>query len=204
VDVSFPAFPVVMNAIDTNPGGLPLADLEEVPQDVLVVGDRAYVPIWLGGLLVVDLDDPFNPFVLQQIDSIAPGSQAFFKVAAAGSNVYVTEGQCGLRVFGTTEGGLAEVFFETVANPIKVGGGTADCTQNSNDPWAWDLAQSRGVVWVTNGVQGSPERGGFESIDFSGDSRSGVRPGCGLGVELALLLPLLAGLHRRRGRSLRS
>ena len=166
-----------------------------------MVGNRAYVPIWLGGLLVLDLSDPVTPVVIQEIESISPGSQAFFKVAAAGSNVYVTEGQCGLRVFGTTEGGLAEVFFEGVENPIKVGGGTAACTQNSNDPWAWDLAQARGIVYVTNGVFGNPERGGFESIDFSTDSRSGVRPGCGLGAELALLLPLLAGFRWRRGRS---
>jgi hypothetical protein len=123
-------------------------------------------------------------------------------VAAGGANIYVTDGQCGLCVFGTTEAGLAEVFFETLENPIKLGGGVEECTSSSLDPWAWALNEASGLVFATSGVLGPPHEGSFQSIDFR-QPGSGLlgRRGCGLGTELVLLLPLLAWCRRFRGLS---
>ena len=205
IDASFAALPVVLGSTNTKLLGVPFDPGEDTPQDALVIGDRAYVPIWMGGLLVVDVSDPSAPVVLQEVETV-PG-QAFFKVAAGGANVYVTEGQCGLRVFGTTEEGLAPVFFETLENPIKLGGGVGECTESSPDPWAWALDEAGGLVFATSGVWGPPgeREGNFQSIDFrqpgSGLRILGGRRGCGLGLELVLLLPLLAGCRRLRGLS---
>jgi hypothetical protein len=200
VDVTVPALPIVVGSHDTT-GGLLVNDpnLEDIPQHVLVSGSRAYVPIWQGGLLVLDVSDPGNPVVIQEIETV-PG-QAFFKVAAGGMNIYVTEGQCGLRVFGPSPTGLAEAFFESLGNPIKLGGGEAACTEPSGDPWAWNLEQLGGIAYVTNGVLGPPHRGNLQSIDFRqpGSGLSGSR-GCGIGSELALLIPLLAWRRRLFGK----
>ena len=198
--MTVPALPIVVGSHDTT-GGLLVTDpdLEDIPQHVLVMGSRAYVPIWQGGLLVLDVSDPGNPVVIQEIETV-PG-QAFFKVAAGGANVYVTEGQCGLRVFGTSQTGLAEAFFETLGNPIKLGGGEAACTEPSGDPWAWNLEQLGGIAYVTNGVLGPPHQGSLQTIDFRqpGSGLAGNR-GCGIGSELVLLIPLLARRRRLFGK----
>ncbi len=206
VDASFPALPVVLGTLNTKLLGVPFDPAADIPQDSLVIADRAYVPIWMGGLLVVDVSDPANPMVMQEIETVS--GQAFFKVAEGGVNVYVTEGQCGLRVFGTTDGGLAPVFFENLENPIKLGGGVSECTEASSDPWAWALDEQSGWVFATNGVWGPPleREGSFQSIDFTqpgsglGLLGSGRRYPCGLGAELVLVLPLLAVWRRRHSR----
>jgi hypothetical protein len=158
----------------------------------------------MGGLLVFDVSNPSNPAVIQEFETV--DGQAFFKVEAAGRNVYVTEGQCGLRVLGTTPGGLAEVFFENVPNPIRIGGGAEVCTESSDDdPWAWDIDDANGLAFVTYGVLGPRDRtdshrGSFQSIDFR-QPGSGLLGECGLGAELVLALPLLAWYRRRQGLS---
>jgi hypothetical protein len=198
VDATLASAPTVEGSYDTTSGRL-VTDprLEDIPQHVLVVRNRAYVPIWMGGLLVLDVSNPSNPTVIQEFETV-PG-QAFFKAEAAGWNLYVTEGQCGLRVFDTSEGGnLAEVFFESVANPIKIGGGTEACTAPSNDPWAWDIDDASGLAFVSCGVLGPPHQGDFQSIDFR-QPGSGLLGECGLGAELVLMLPLLAWYRRSRG-----
>jgi hypothetical protein len=205
INANFAGLPVVLGSLDTTPAGVSEDDLWQIPesgipQDALVMGDRAYVPIRLGGLLVVDVSNPGNPVVIQEQETVAPGHQAFFKVAAGGANVYVTEGQCGLRVFGTTaDGRLAEAFFETLENPIKLGNGVAACTQPpwSQDPWAWDVTEAQGLVYVTNGVLGPPHAGSLQTIDFR--QPGSLRSGCGLGAELLLLIPVLAWCRRKRG-----
>ncbi len=198
VDATLASAPTVVGSYDTT-GGRLVTDprLEDIPQHVLVVQNRAYVPIWMGGLLVLDISNRTNPTVIQEFETV-PG-QAFFKAEAAGWNLYVTEGQCGLRVFDTNEGGgLAEVFFESVANPIKIGGGTEACTAPSNDPWAWDIDDAAGLAFISYGVLGPPHQGHFQSIDFR-QPGSGLLGECGLGAELVLVIPLLAWCHRRRG-----
>jgi hypothetical protein len=202
VDATLAAAPTLVGSYDTTGGRLvDDPDLEDIPQHALVVGNRAYVPIWMGGLLVFDVSDPSNPVVIQELETV--DDQAFFKVEAAGRNVYVTEGQCGLRVLGTTPRGLAEVFFESVPNPIRIGGGAEECTESSGDPWAWDVEDAAGLAFVTYGVLGPRDRtdshrGSFQSIDFR-QPGSGLLGECGLGAELVLVLPLLAWYHRRRG-----
>jgi hypothetical protein len=210
VDAStgFPRVVVSTNTKD-EPGEL-FDPQDDIPQDVVVVGDRAYVPIWMGGLLVVDihLEDPPEDSWLDVIQELET-DQAFFKVAAGGMNVYVTEGQCGLRVFGITEEGLAPAFFETLENPIKLGDGVAECPDpGPDDTWAWDLDEASGWIFATNAVWARPgqNQGSFQSIDFSQPGAGGFwslprRRGCGLGAELALLIPLLAVCRRLRGRS---
>jgi hypothetical protein len=184
----------------------------DIPQDVVAVGDFAYVPIWTGGLLVVDVepvrrDPPQDPVVIQEVGI----PETFFKVAAGGTNVYVTEGQCDLRVFGRTEAGLlAEAFFETQENPIMLGGGDGQCPDSDPDHpyFSWNVDQADGWVFATSGLWGPPRerQGSFQSIDFRHEGAGGTAGSrgsypCGLGAELALLLPLLAVWRRFRGHS---
>ena len=94
--------------------------LRDIPQDVLVMGTRAYVPIWMGGLLVFELSNP-RTLVAGAAQAVRT-DQAFYKVEAAGWNLYVTEGQCGLRVFDTSEGG-AWPRSSSRASPTRSGSG---------------------------------------------------------------------------------
>jgi hypothetical protein len=139
---------------------------------------------------------PQEPEMFQVVDGLdtRPTHQAFFKVAAGGANLYVTEGQCGLRVFGTNAGGLLEeAFFKTLENPIQLAASGKVCPQDilefeeEKDPWAWDLFEIGDFVYVTNGVLGpsrADDTGSFQAVDFrQPGSRQFELPGSGPGDQ---------------------
>jgi hypothetical protein len=97
IDVSDPAFPVELGALDT-PGGA---------YDVEVVGDLAYVISWerpptcrgcpppppiVGWLRVIDVSDPAFPVEIGALDTLGPAVD----VEVVGDLAYVADG-CGLR-----------------------------------------------------------------------------------------------------------
>jgi hypothetical protein len=165
VDVTDPDAPVLLGRLDTNPTDIPLADLDDVPQDVVVSGGLAFVPIWIGGFIIVDVQDPTNPFEVQRI--AASPNTAFFKVEVSSrdNRIYVTEGISGLASFIQLETG--ELVLEK-RFPIGVGdercsfdeGGVSDIC------WAWAIDEVGELVAVTYGVLGSPQAGGYQLISM--------------------------------------
>jgi cysteine-rich repeat protein len=172
VDVSDPDAPVLLGRLDTNPANIALENLDDVPQDVVVSGGLAFVPLWLGGLIVVDVQNPANPVEIQRI--AASPNTAFFKVEVSSqrNRVYVTEGISGLAVFNQLyDGTLAlEKRF-----PIGVGDQRCNFSDGVSDAcWAWGVDEVGELVGVTYGILGSPPGGGFQLISMPVDSVAGT------------------------------
>jgi hypothetical protein len=205
--------PEVLGSCTTNPGGLPLNVLTSVPQDVVAAGDQVYLPIWIEGLLALDVGDPTELSGTCDGQSVET-QQAFYKAALSsdGRRLFVTEGQCGLAVFDVTETGLEEAEFSQL--PIADG---LDCKQASppspidpGDPFAWGLHVRGSVVGVSAGIL-EPRGGAWQILDIppkpleeeAPEEPAGAGPSLGgscglLGLEpLAVWWPLRA-LRRRR------
>jgi len=164
VDVSNPDAPTLLGRLDTNPTDIPLDELDDVPQDVVVSGGLAFVPIWIGGLIVVDVQNPTNPTEFQRI--AASAGSAFFKVEVSSrdNRIYVTEGIDGVAVFRQLDGGqlsLEERF------PIGVGDPRCSFSDGVSDIcWAWGIDEQQELLGVTYGVLDSPLGGGFQLISM--------------------------------------
>jgi hypothetical protein len=162
-DVIFGGPQPVVGAFLTNADGLPLDEQTAIPQDVSVRDDFAYVPLWQGGLVVVDLLDPSDPtpFGNPSVDT----SHAFFKALPmpSGQTLLASEGQCGLAVFDLSSEGL----FERPGSPFGVAGSDPEaCGPEVTDqalPFAWALAELDGLVAVGAGALAGG--GGFELVD---------------------------------------
>jgi hypothetical protein len=134
----------------TNPTGLPIGQLTAIPEDVTVRDDFAYVPLWKGGLVVVDLLDPSDPTPFPTVET----PHAFFKtlLLPSGETLLASEGQCGLAVFGVTPEGL----IERPGSPFPVAGTDPEaCGPEVTDqalPFAWSLAELDGLVAVGAGA----------------------------------------------------
>jgi hypothetical protein len=70
LDVRQPQKPVQIASLMFAPHLVPV----NLPQDILVAGDVAYVSLWAGGVYIVDLRDPSDPQLVQMIDT--PGYAA--------------------------------------------------------------------------------------------------------------------------------
>ena len=191
VDVSDPDNLVLLGSYDTNPTGMPLAEQDDVPQDVVVFRNPdngkviAYVPLWIGGFLVLDVTDPTN-LVFVQLIPASPGS-AFFKVEISdqGNRIYVTEGLYGLAVFiQDPETGMLDPMPET---RFPIGIGDERCGVYVDDVvaelcWAWavnEVAVVNGqavdeLVAVSYGVFVAPFDGGYQLISQSPVSEAGL------------------------------
>jgi len=97
IDVSNPAFPVKVGALDT-PGGA---------RDVEVVGDIAYVAAGSYGLSVIDVSNPAFPVKVGALDT--PGQA--YDVEVVGDLAYVADYFLGLRVIDVSNPAL----------PVEVG-----------------------------------------------------------------------------------
>jgi hypothetical protein len=180
VDVSDPDNPEHVGSYPTNPDDIPLEDLDDVPQDVVVAGGYAYVPIWIGGLLVIDVSTEakrVNPTLVQ--DRIpAPEESAFFKVevSSAKNRIYVTAGLYGLAVFiQNPETGELVPEPETPRFTI----GDESCGFDGNGVadicWAWAVDEEGELVAVSYGVLGPPLSldGGYQLITQSVNGNNG-------------------------------
>ena len=122
VDVTDPDMPILLGRYDTNPTDKPISELDDVPQDVVVSGGLAFVPIWIGGFIVIDVTDPANPVLFQPVIPASAGS-AFFKVEVStrDNRIFVTEGLYGLAVFiQDAETGMLGPEPETELRPRKL------------------------------------------------------------------------------------
>ncbi|MDX1389731.1 MAG: hypothetical protein R3344_11115, partial [Acidobacteriota bacterium] len=176
VDVTDPNNPVFLGRYDTNPTNIPLGENDDVPQDVVVSGGLAFVPIWIGGFIVIDVTDPANPVLFQPVIPASPGS-AFFKVEVSShdNRIYVTEGLYGVAVFIQDPstgmvGPVPEVRF-------AIGEGDANCDFDgggvSTNCWAWAIDENHELLAVTYGVFETPTLGGFNLITMPIDSVEG-------------------------------
>jgi cysteine-rich repeat protein len=174
VDVTDPDAPILLGRLDTNPNDIPLADLDDVPQDVVVSGGLAFVPIWIGGFLVIDVTDPANPVLSQPVIPASPNT-AFFKVEVSSrdNRIYVTEGISGLASFIQRPSG--ELVLE---ERFPIGVDDDRCTFDeggvSDVCWAWAIDEVGELVSVTYGVLDSPQAGGFQLISMPRRSVQGV------------------------------
>jgi cysteine-rich repeat protein len=205
VDVTDPDAPILLGRLDTNPTGIPLSDLDDVPQDVVVSGGLAFVPIWIGGLIVVDVQDPTHPIEIQRIP--ASPNTAFFKVEVSSrdNRIYVTEGISGLTSFIQLQSGQL-----ALEKRIPIGAGDGRCTFDdgvSDICWAWAVDEVGELVGVTYGVLASPQAGGFQLISMPTVSVEGAVlkrlsatpvPEPHLLVLQGVGVLALAGLARRR------
>jgi len=83
-----PELAQVEGSCTTNPLGLHVDDLTAIPQDVVVGGDVAYVPIWMDGLLVVDVSVP-SELAGECSGELVETDQAYYKaiVSESGSKL---------------------------------------------------------------------------------------------------------------------
>jgi len=166
VDVTDPDAPILLGRFDTNPTNTPLDELDDVPQDVVVSGGLAFVPLWIGGFIVIDVTDPANPVLFQPVIPASPGS-AFFKVEVSirDNRIYVTEGLYGLAVFiQDSETGLLGPAPE-IRFPIGMGDNRCGFVDGVSDIcWAWAIDEHHELLGVTYGVTSSPLGGGYQLI----------------------------------------
>ena len=176
VDVTNPGALDLLGRLDTNLTNIPLTNLEVVPQDVMVSGDLAFVPLWIGGFSVIDVTNPKNPVFAQPVIPASEGS-AFFKVVVSTNDdrIVVTEGLYGVAVFiQDPETGLIgpepEVRF-------AIGEGDERCDFDedgvSTNCWAWGIDEHQELLGVTYGWFDSPTSGGFQLITMPTDSVEG-------------------------------
>jgi hypothetical protein len=165
--------PVLLGRFDTNPTNIPLEDLDDVPQDVVVSGGLAFVPIWIGGFIVVDVQDPTRPVEVQRI--AASPNTAFFKVEVSSrdNRIYVTEGISGLAAFRQLADGKL-----VLEQRFAIGEGDGRCSFDSDGVsdicWAWAIDEVGELVSVTYGVLGSPQAGGYQLISMPRRSVAGA------------------------------
>jgi hypothetical protein len=172
VNVSNPDAPFLIGRLDTNPANIPLEQLDDVPQDVVVAGGLAFVPLWIGGLIVVDVTNPAIPTEFQRIDA-APNT-AFFKVEVSSqiNRIYVTEGISGLAVFKQE---VDHTLTRDTQLPIGEGDGRCGFDVNgvSDVCWAWAIDEVGELVGVTYGVLGSQLSGGYNLISMPPNAVAG-------------------------------
>jgi hypothetical protein len=88
LDVSDPSQAFEVGRFDTN------EVLGEVPQDIHVVGSIAYMPVWMTGMLIMDVTSPDDPSPLASV----PTAYAIYKVETEGNAAFIAEGVEGVRV----------------------------------------------------------------------------------------------------------
>jgi hypothetical protein len=163
----------LLGRLDTNPTNIPLQDLDDVPQDVVVSGGLAFVPLWIGGFSVVDVQNPTNPVEVQHF--AASPNTAFFKVEVSSrdNRIYVTEGINGVASFIQLSSG--ELVLE---ERLPIGVGDERCSFDeggvSDICWAWAIDEVGELVAVTYGVLGPPHAGGYQLISMPSRSVQGA------------------------------
>jgi hypothetical protein len=136
LDVTNPEAAFEIGALDT--ASLP----QGVPQSVTVIGQTVYLPVWVAGLLVVDVSTPEAPTPVANL----PTGLAAYHFAADGDRGYLAEGSDGVRVLDITN---TRAPFEL--DRIVLG------------KFVWDVAIMNGSVVVTFGDT-SDGSGGLQVI----------------------------------------
>jgi hypothetical protein len=175
VDVTSPPLPQLVGQLDIDPSAEPA----EIPQDVAVDGNTAYLALWQNRIAVVDVRRPFSPRETASIP-LSAGAPAAYEVHVASQTLYVAEGDAGVSAYDLSPAGLGSL----EPTPIEIAGGAG---------WAWDIASNGRDLFVSYGILDG-ESGGFQVLEYDPGP---LNRACGLGFELALLAPLLAGLRRR-------
>jgi cysteine-rich repeat protein len=187
VDVSVPTAPKFLGRYPTNPDNIPLQDLEDVPQDVVVSGGLAFVPLWIGGFAVIDVSDPElldldQPEVLDLAQPVIPASEgsAFFKVEVSShdNRIYVTEGLYGVAVFiqnsALDSDPEADPLLRVTKAQFAVGEDDPNCSFDeggvSTNCWAWGIDEVEELLGVTYGVLDTPLSGGYQLITMPAKS----------------------------------
>ena len=186
VDVTDPGAPLSLGNYDTNPNNDPLENLVTVPQDVVVSGKLAFVPIWIGGFLVIDVTDPTETKLAQDVIP-APEGSAFFKVEVSShdNRIYVTEGLYGVAVFiqnpdldPEADPPESDPLLRVPEAQFAIGEDDPNCNFDeggvSTNCWAWALDEVRELLGVTYGVTGSTLGGGYQLITMPARSVQGV------------------------------
>lgn len=175
VDVTNPTAPVEIGSFEFAPTEL------ESGEGMAIVGNRAFVALWQGGLLMLDISDPMNPTEVPNSRIPTDPGTAYYSVTTngAGTRLYAAEGWYGLRTFWINP----DMLEEQAPSPIDVGDGA----------WAWALAERDRIVYVPYGILGNPATGGFQIFEYNGDP-------CGDGFEQSLVLPLFVYWSVRRKR----
>jgi hypothetical protein len=167
----------VEGSCTTNPLGLELDELTRVPQDVVVGGDFAYVPVWIDGLLVVDVSVP-SELAGECSGEVLETDQAYFKATLSGwgSKLFVTEGQCGLAAFGIDGSVLAEPSSIPIAQEFDCLAEPPVSPIDRDRPFAWGIHERDGTVAVSWGRLGEldPRGGGFQILEVAVDERQFV------------------------------
>jgi len=182
VDVTDPDAPVLLGRYDTNPTDMPLQDLNDVPQDVVVSGGLAFVPLWIGGFLVIDVTNPAIPVRAQDVIPARVGT-AFFKVekSSRDNRIFVTEGLYGVAVFiqnpALDSDPEADPLLRVPEAQFSIGEDDPNCIFDeggvSTNCWAWALDEVRELLGVTYGVTGSTLGGGYQLITMPAKSVQG-------------------------------
>jgi cysteine-rich repeat protein len=186
VDVTVPTAPEFLGRYDTNPNDIPLENLSEVPQDVVVSGGLAFVPIWIGGFLVLDVTDPENPEPAQDVIPASEGS-AFFKVEVSShdNRISVTEGLYGVAVFiqnpdldPEADPPESDPLLRVPEAQFAIGEDDPNCDFDeggvSTNCWAWGIDEVDELLGVTYGVFELPFTGGYQLITMPTRSVEGA------------------------------
>lgn len=195
VDISDPSNLMQLGFFDTNPDDLELSENDIVPQDVVVSGDHAYLPVWLGGLMIIDVSDPALP---TQLGTTIQTDSAFFKIeiSTVDDRIYATEGLEGLAVFRRLENGF---LLRDRQIPIGVGDERCTFTDGVADVcWTWAVDEVDQTVAVTFGIWPSAsDEGGYVLINQDNTVACGL-----IGIEpfIALAPWLLRRARRNRKR----
>jgi hypothetical protein len=177
VDATDPANPTLLGSKRYRAGKAAVEDVE-------VAGDFAFLALWQKGVRVLDVSDPGDPREVGRIDVDAP----VYEVHVVNQTLMVAAGPLGLLSYDLARPGLPPL----QRTPIPIGSG-------EEQTFAWDVDTLPSLpedAVVSFGVRGNPRTGGFQVLDFTS-----ARRGCGLGSEIALLLPAIFGLRRRRRRT---
>jgi len=147
---------------------------DPVPQDVVVRRGLAYLPLWMDGLVVVDVSEP-EALTGECSGEAVETDQAYYKatVSESGSILFASEGQCGLAAFEINGSGLDELDFSSL--PIA---GGFECPPLPAPPpgeaydksvaFAWGVHERDGTVAVAWGRM-EPRGGGFQIVEITED-----------------------------------
>jgi hypothetical protein len=168
INVQDPLAPVLSASFDTA-----TVDPNAIPQDVVLFGNRIYLPVWQAGLRVLELTPQG---IVQQIQMLSEQfDPPFFKMAPIQGRMLAVQGLAGARSFNLNGLGM---LIPTSFDPIDSGAGLAS---NGAGPeeccWAWNLDVLGNRVFIAFGDLTDPLGGRLQAVDLpQGTGQAGAQP----------------------------